>query len=124
MSVLTSMSQVFRRSLMAAAIVATGTLALGVTTNPANAQAVYTYPYAAYSPYYPPYPYCGPYSPYYCGYPGPVVRVGWPDQFIEHASSVDVLRARYGLTAENIVAKARAQFGEAAPKVTSLIEVA
>ncbi len=54
----------------------------------------------------------------------PVVRIGWPDQFIEHASSVDVLRARYGLTAENIVAKVRAQFGEAAPKVTSLIEVA
>ncbi|HTV61464.1 MAG TPA: 1-deoxy-D-xylulose-5-phosphate synthase [Verrucomicrobiae bacterium] len=54
----------------------------------------------------------------------PVVRIGWPDQFIEHASSVDVLRARHGLTAENIVAKVRAQFGEAAPKVTSLIEVA
>jgi 1-deoxy-D-xylulose-5-phosphate synthase len=54
----------------------------------------------------------------------PVVRIGWPDQFIEHASSVDVLRVRHGLTAENIVAKVRAQFGEAAPKVTSLIEVA
>ncbi len=54
----------------------------------------------------------------------PVVRIGWPDQFIEHASSVDVLRARYGLTAENIVAKVKAQFGEAAPKVTTLIEVA
>jgi 1-deoxy-D-xylulose-5-phosphate synthase len=29
----------------------------------------------------------------------PVVRIGWPDQFIEHGK-VDALRARYGLTAE------------------------
>lgn len=28
----------------------------------------------------------------------PVVRLGWPDQFIEHASSVDYLRQKYGLT--------------------------
>lgn len=28
----------------------------------------------------------------------PVARMGWPDQFIEHASSVGVLRGRYGLT--------------------------
>ena len=30
----------------------------------------------------------------------PVVRIGWPDQFIEHASSVDHLRKKYGLTAD------------------------
>jgi 1-deoxy-D-xylulose-5-phosphate synthase len=29
----------------------------------------------------------------------PVERVGWPDQFIEHASTVDYLRQKYGLTA-------------------------
>jgi len=29
----------------------------------------------------------------------PVVRIGWPDQFIEHGK-VDQLRARYGLTVE------------------------
>jgi 1-deoxy-D-xylulose-5-phosphate synthase len=29
----------------------------------------------------------------------PVVRIGWPDQFIEHGK-VDELRARYGLTVE------------------------
>ncbi len=29
----------------------------------------------------------------------PVVRIGWPDQFIEHGK-VDALRAKYGLTAE------------------------
>jgi 1-deoxy-D-xylulose-5-phosphate synthase len=40
----------------------------------------------------------------------PVVRIGWPDKFIEHASSVEALRAKYGLTAENLVAKLRAQF--------------
>ena len=29
----------------------------------------------------------------------PVVRIGWPDQFIEHGK-VDALRAKYGLTVE------------------------
>ncbi len=33
----------------------------------------------------------------------PLIRLGWPDQFIEHASSVAHLRAKYGLTAENLV---------------------
>ena len=46
----------------------------------------------------------------------PVVRIGWPDQFIEHASTVDYLRQKYGLTAENTVAKVKAQFN-AAPMV-------
>ncbi len=35
----------------------------------------------------------------------PVVRIGWPDQFIEHASTVDELRRKYGLTPEVTVAK-------------------
>jgi len=54
----------------------------------------------------------------------PVVRIGWPDQFIEHASTQDELRRKYGLTVENAVAKVKAQFGEAPAKVTKLIEVA
>jgi 1-deoxy-D-xylulose-5-phosphate synthase len=29
----------------------------------------------------------------------PVVRIGWPDQFIEHGK-VDDLRAKYGLTVD------------------------
>jgi 1-deoxy-D-xylulose-5-phosphate synthase len=33
------------------------------------------------------------------GSPLPVVRIGWPDQFIEHGK-VEELRARYGLTVE------------------------
>ena len=33
------------------------------------------------------------------GNPLPVVRIGWPDQFIEHGK-VDELRAKYGLTVE------------------------
>jgi 1-deoxy-D-xylulose-5-phosphate synthase len=36
----------------------------------------------------------------------PVVRVGWPDEFIEHGK-VDDLRAKYGLTAEAAVERAR-----------------
>jgi 1-deoxy-D-xylulose-5-phosphate synthase len=38
----------------------------------------------------------------------PVVRVGWPDQFIEHATTVDYLREKYGLTAVNAAAQVRA----------------
>ena len=34
----------------------------------------------------------------------PVIRIGWPDQFIEHGK-VDALRARYGLTAEAALAQ-------------------
>jgi 1-deoxy-D-xylulose-5-phosphate synthase len=53
----------------------------------------------------------------------PVVRIGWPDQFIEHASTQDELRRKYGLTVENTVAKVKAQFGETAAIATKLIEV-
>jgi 1-deoxy-D-xylulose-5-phosphate synthase len=37
----------------------------------------------------------------------PVVRLGWPDQFIEHASTVGHLRDKYGLTAEQLVAQVK-----------------
>ena len=40
----------------------------------------------------------------------PVVRIGWPDVFIEHASTVDYLRQKHGLTVENTVAQVQAQF--------------
>jgi 1-deoxy-D-xylulose-5-phosphate synthase len=54
----------------------------------------------------------------------PVIRIGWPDQFIEHASTQDELRSKYGLSVENAVAKVKAQFGEAVPVASKLIEVA
>jgi 1-deoxy-D-xylulose-5-phosphate synthase len=38
--------------------------------------------------------------------PVPVVRVGWPDEFIEHGK-VEALREKYGLTAEAALAKAQ-----------------
>jgi 1-deoxy-D-xylulose-5-phosphate synthase len=38
----------------------------------------------------------------------PVVRIGWPDQFIEHATTVDHLREKYGLTAANAAAQVQA----------------
>jgi len=34
----------------------------------------------------------------------PVVRIGWPDQFIEHGT-VPILRAKHGLTVEGTVHK-------------------
>jgi len=53
----------------------------------------------------------------------PVVRIGWPDQFIEHATSQDELRRKYGLTVEHTVAKVKAQLAET-PVMARLIEVA
>ena len=38
----------------------------------------------------------------------PVVRIGWPDQFIEHATTVEYLREKYGLTVANLVAQVKA----------------
>ncbi|MDZ4286511.1 MAG: transketolase C-terminal domain-containing protein, partial [Prosthecobacter sp.] len=40
----------------------------------------------------------------------PVVRVGWPDAFVEHGS-VPILRKKHGLTAEACVAKVLAKLG-------------
>ncbi len=39
----------------------------------------------------------------------PVVRLAWPDVFVEHASSVDYLRQRHGLTVEKLVEDILAQ---------------
>ena len=44
----------------------------------------------------------------------PVVRIGWPDQFIEHATTVDELRKKYGLTVENTVTRVKAELAEIA----------
>jgi 1-deoxy-D-xylulose-5-phosphate synthase len=51
----------------------------------------------------------------------PVVRIGWPDQFIEHASTVDYLRQKYGLTVDNAVAQVKAHFS-AAPASQALLQ--
>lgn len=40
----------------------------------------------------------------------PLLRIGWPDQFIEHATSVDYLREKYGLTAAHIITRVKKQF--------------
>lgn len=53
----------------------------------------------------------------------PVVRIGWPDQFIEHASTQDELRSKYGLTVENAVARVKSQFADTAT-TRKLAEVA
>jgi 1-deoxy-D-xylulose-5-phosphate synthase len=53
----------------------------------------------------------------------PVVRIGWPDQFIEHATTQDELRRKYGLTVDNTIAKVKAQFADS-PSMTKLIGVA
>ena len=40
----------------------------------------------------------------------PVIRIGWPDKFIEHASSVEYLREKHGLTANHAIAQIKAHF--------------
>ena len=50
----------------------------------------------------------------------PVLRVGWPDKFIEHATTVDYLREKHGLTVANTVARVKAHFAEA-PAAVKLI---
>jgi len=49
-----------------------------------------------------------------CGITTPVVRIGWPDQFIEHASSVDYLRDKHGLTGVNTAKQIRQALGQEA----------
>jgi 1-deoxy-D-xylulose-5-phosphate synthase len=39
----------------------------------------------------------------------PVIQIGWPDQFIEHASSVDDLRRKYGLTVDQAVSRVKTE---------------
>jgi 1-deoxy-D-xylulose-5-phosphate synthase len=51
--------------------------------------------------------------------PTPVIQIGWPDQFIEHATNVEDLRKKYGLTADNAVAKIKSEFASAVEPATS-----
>jgi 1-deoxy-D-xylulose-5-phosphate synthase len=55
--------------------------------------------------------------------PTPVARFGWPDQFIEHASTQDELRKKYGLTVDAIVSRVKAQFADS-PAASKLIGMA
>ena len=49
-----------------------------------------------------------------CGITTPVVRIGWPDQFIEHASSVDYLREKHGITGANTAEQIHQALGQVA----------
>ena len=40
----------------------------------------------------------------------PVERVGWPDRFVEHGSSVDILRAANGLSTDDIVKRIKDRY--------------
>ena len=51
----------------------------------------------------------------------PVIKVGWPDQFIEHASSVGELREKYGLTARAVVAQIKTPPAKAAGDKASAV---
>jgi 1-deoxy-D-xylulose-5-phosphate synthase len=42
----------------------------------------------------------------------PVVRIGWPDQFVEHGTPA-ILRKKHGLSVENTVVKVLAALGKA-----------
>ncbi|MDB6165834.1 MAG: dxs [Lacunisphaera sp.] len=40
----------------------------------------------------------------------PVERIGWPDKFVEHGSSVEILRAAYGLSTDDIVRRIKDRY--------------
>jgi 1-deoxy-D-xylulose-5-phosphate synthase len=46
----------------------------------------------------------------------PVHRLGWPDEFVEHATTVDYLRTKHGLTADNLVAQVTKLLSQPAAK--------
>jgi 1-deoxy-D-xylulose-5-phosphate synthase len=52
----------------------------------------------------------------------PVVRIGWPDEFIEHGT-VQILREKHGVTAAAAVQKILTELAASHP-VTSIIPVA
>ena len=55
----------------------------------------------------------------------PVIRIGWPDKFIEHASTVEFLREKHGLTVANTIALVKAHPAEApAATVSKLLSLA
>jgi 1-deoxy-D-xylulose-5-phosphate synthase len=54
----------------------------------------------------------------------PLVRLGWPDQFIEHATTVERLREQYGLTAAALVNRVQAALPGAAKEEVREIEPA
>ena len=54
----------------------------------------------------------------------PVVCIGWPDQFIEHATTVDELRQRHGLTVLNTVARVKSALAEAPVAARAQLAVA
>lgn len=52
----------------------------------------------------------------------PVVRLAWPDQFIEHASSVDFLRQKHGMTVARLVEDIRAKLALLSPRTQVITE--
>jgi 1-deoxy-D-xylulose-5-phosphate synthase len=52
------------------------------------------------------------------GIPTPLVRLGWPDKFIEHATTVDYLREKHGLTAAALATRIHAALPAAAARGT------
>ena len=50
-----------------------------------------------------------------------MIQIGWPDHFIEHATTVEDLRNKYGLTVENTLAKVRAEFADAVEDRQSVV---
>ncbi|MFO1501936.1 MAG: 1-deoxy-D-xylulose-5-phosphate synthase [Verrucomicrobiota bacterium] len=54
----------------------------------------------------------------------PVVRIGWPDVFIEHATSVDDLRNKYGLNVPTLLERVKEVLAEEPAERSSRVAVA
>ncbi len=53
----------------------------------------------------------------------PVIRIGWPDKFIEHATTVEYLREKHGLTVANAVAQVKSHCQPAIDAGRSMVKL-
>jgi len=52
----------------------------------------------------------------------PVERIGWPDSFVEHGNSVEVLRATYGLSPDAIAGRVRERYRRRSESIATIQE--
>jgi len=51
-----------------------------------------------------------------------LVRLGWPDKFIEHATTVDYLREKHGLTAASLVSRVKTALSDSTRRAWANLE--
>jgi len=57
------------------------------------------------------------------GAPCAIERIGWPDKFVEHGTSVDGLRTAYGLGSEDLYRRVVEAWGRVSAKPAEIVAV-